>query len=200
MQHRTHVPKFGNWEANASTPAYTAVVDVARAEKGGKMMNPNDPAENPAIAAALGYSPSDDDQPPTPLGRREDPNCTEEPSHQHYEQCSSQEDEEVDLRQRTGRRGRYSYEPPSRRHPGEVPPNCQHGDNAHYASRGWAASHPEAPSVPNSRHVSGDPDSINIPHRSQSEVYISTCVYVSLFADYLNFIGLLRWVTFRVDN
>jgi len=40
MQHRTHVPKFGNWEANASTPAYTAVVDVARAEKGGKMMNP----------------------------------------------------------------------------------------------------------------------------------------------------------------
>ncbi|CAM6049381.1 unnamed protein product [Sphagnum compactum] len=170
MQHRTHVPKFGNWQANANTPAYTAVFEVARAEKGGKMMNPNDPAENPALAAALGYSPPDDDQPPTPLGRREDPNATEEPSHQHHEQRSSQE-EEVDLRQQTEQPGRYSYEPPSRRPPGEVPPNRPHGDNARYAGRGGAAGGPAraVPSEPLHRRGVVDQDSNHNSDRSNGE-------------------------------
>lgn len=170
MQHRTHVPKFGNWEANANTPAYTAVFEVARAEKGGKMMNPNDPAENPALAAALGYSTPDDDQPPTPLGRREDPNATEEPSQQHHEQRSRQEDE-VDLPQQTAQRGRYSYEPPSRRPPGEVPPNRPHGDNARYAGRGGAAGGPAraVPSEPLHRRGAVDRDSNHNSDRSNGE-------------------------------
>ncbi|XP_048231031.1 RPM1-interacting protein 4 isoform X2 [Ricinus communis] len=44
-QRRSHVPKFGNWE-NDNVP-YTAFFDNARKEKGGVMINPNDPQENP---------------------------------------------------------------------------------------------------------------------------------------------------------
>ncbi|KAK7332380.1 hypothetical protein VNO80_29131 [Phaseolus coccineus] len=45
MQHSHHVPKFGNWDSD-NVP-YTAYFEHARREKGGKMMNPNDPMENP---------------------------------------------------------------------------------------------------------------------------------------------------------
>lgn len=44
----SHVPQFGNWDANDQVP-FTVVFDNARAGKGGgKMFNPNDPEENPA--------------------------------------------------------------------------------------------------------------------------------------------------------
>ncbi|KAK4376197.1 hypothetical protein RND71_006874 [Anisodus tanguticus] len=44
---RPNVPKFGNWESEDNTP-YTMVFDNARKTRGGgKMMNPNDPQENP---------------------------------------------------------------------------------------------------------------------------------------------------------
>ncbi|XAR60952.1 hypothetical protein NMG60_11034507 [Bertholletia excelsa] len=47
MAQRPHVPKFGNWESEENVP-YTAYFDKARKGKtGGKMINPNDPAENP---------------------------------------------------------------------------------------------------------------------------------------------------------
>lgn len=71
-QRPTHVPKFGNWDANEHIP-FTAVFDHARAGKGGgKPINPNDPSENPA-AFGLG----DDDsapQPPQPRPERRDSN------------------------------------------------------------------------------------------------------------------------------
>ncbi|XP_059290014.1 RPM1-interacting protein 4-like [Lycium ferocissimum] len=44
---RPNVPKFGNWESEDDTP-YTAVFDNARKTRGGgKIINPNDPQENP---------------------------------------------------------------------------------------------------------------------------------------------------------
>jgi RPM1-interacting protein 4 len=48
-QQRSHVPKFGNWESEENVP-YTAFFDKARKGRtGGKMINPNDPEENPDI-------------------------------------------------------------------------------------------------------------------------------------------------------
>ncbi|GMN50288.1 hypothetical protein TIFTF001_019450 [Ficus carica] len=48
-QQRTHVPKFGNWENEENVP-YTAYFDKARKGRTGtKMINPNDPEENPDI-------------------------------------------------------------------------------------------------------------------------------------------------------
>lgn len=48
-QRPNHVPKFGNWDANDQVP-FTAVFENARAGKGNgnKIINPNDPSENPA--------------------------------------------------------------------------------------------------------------------------------------------------------
>lgn len=54
MVQRPHVPKFGNWDASGGNgQAYTAVFDHARAGKGSKMINPNDPEENEALAAQM---------------------------------------------------------------------------------------------------------------------------------------------------
>ncbi|CAN6462800.1 unnamed protein product [Victoria cruziana] len=55
-----HVPKFGNWESEESVP-YTAYFEKARKDKstGGKMINPNDPLENPDIQS--GASPATHD-------------------------------------------------------------------------------------------------------------------------------------------
>ncbi|KAA8543503.1 hypothetical protein F0562_021002 [Nyssa sinensis] len=47
MAQRPHVPKFGNWESGENVP-YTVYFDKARKDRnGGKMINPNDPQENP---------------------------------------------------------------------------------------------------------------------------------------------------------
>ncbi|MCL7024503.1 hypothetical protein MKW94_014169, partial [Papaver nudicaule] len=43
---RSHVPQFGNW-GNGENVLYTAYFDNARKGKNGKIMNPNDPNENP---------------------------------------------------------------------------------------------------------------------------------------------------------
>ena len=51
LQQRSHVPKFGNWENEENVP-YTAYFDKARKGRGGpgtKVINPNDPEENPDI-------------------------------------------------------------------------------------------------------------------------------------------------------
>ncbi|KAF5742132.1 hypothetical protein HS088_TW09G00174 [Tripterygium wilfordii] len=45
MAQHHHVPKFGNWDKD-NVP-YTAYFENARKEKGSRMMNPNDPEENP---------------------------------------------------------------------------------------------------------------------------------------------------------
>ncbi|MBA0554780.1 hypothetical protein Golob_013864, partial [Gossypium lobatum] len=46
---RSHVPKFGNWEGEEDVP-YTAYFDKARKGRtGGKIVNPNDPQENPDL-------------------------------------------------------------------------------------------------------------------------------------------------------
>ncbi|XP_038704876.1 RPM1-interacting protein 4-like [Tripterygium wilfordii] len=49
MAQRSHVPKFGNWEAEGNVP-YTVYFDKARKGRTeGKVINPNDPEENPDI-------------------------------------------------------------------------------------------------------------------------------------------------------
>ncbi|KDP26362.1 hypothetical protein JCGZ_17520 [Jatropha curcas] len=54
MAQRTHVPKFGNWESEENVP-YTAYFEKARKGRGGgKMINPNDPQENPDLGSDYG--------------------------------------------------------------------------------------------------------------------------------------------------
>lgn len=49
MAHHSRVPKFGNWENEENVP-YTMYFDKARKGRtGGKMINPNDPQENPDL-------------------------------------------------------------------------------------------------------------------------------------------------------
>ncbi|CAI0426568.1 unnamed protein product [Linum tenue] len=51
-QQRSHVPKFGNWESEEQVP-YTQYFDKARKGRtDGKMINPNDPMENPDLLPA----------------------------------------------------------------------------------------------------------------------------------------------------
>lgn len=46
---RPHVPKFGNWESGDNVP-YTVYFDKAREGRNtGKLINPNDPQENPEL-------------------------------------------------------------------------------------------------------------------------------------------------------
>lgn len=46
---RSHVPQFGNWEGQENVP-YTVYFEKARkGRKGEKMINPNDPEENPDL-------------------------------------------------------------------------------------------------------------------------------------------------------
>ncbi|KAG2684394.1 hypothetical protein I3760_10G075200 [Carya illinoinensis] len=52
MAQHSHVPEFGNWE-NDNIP-YTAYFEKARKEKGGVMINPNDPEENPEAFMYMG--------------------------------------------------------------------------------------------------------------------------------------------------
>ncbi|KAJ9176591.1 hypothetical protein P3X46_011887 [Hevea brasiliensis] len=51
MAQHSHVPKFGNWESEENVP-YTAYFEKARKGRGeGKMINPNDPQENPDLGS-----------------------------------------------------------------------------------------------------------------------------------------------------
>jgi len=59
QQKNAHVPKFGNWDNDGNVP-YTLYFDNARKGKGagGKMINPNDPAENPEAFSMAAPSPA----------------------------------------------------------------------------------------------------------------------------------------------
>ncbi|XP_024544799.1 RPM1-interacting protein 4 [Selaginella moellendorffii] len=48
----SHVPRFGNWDPNDHAP-YTKVFESARAGRGGRLINPNDPSENPEAFGAF---------------------------------------------------------------------------------------------------------------------------------------------------
>ncbi|KAG2580141.1 hypothetical protein PVAP13_6NG319400 [Panicum virgatum] len=79
QQKNAHVPKFGNWDNDGNVP-YTLFFEKARKGKGagGKMINPNDPAENPeAFSSVAAPSPNRSDAgrsspaPPPPAPRHE---------------------------------------------------------------------------------------------------------------------------------
>lgn len=75
---RPHVPKFGNWDASGGNgAAYTAVFDNARAGKGSKMVNPNDPEENAELAAQMRGGPA---APPQRQGDRPPPRFRQPPN------------------------------------------------------------------------------------------------------------------------
>ncbi|PSS14094.1 RPM1-interacting protein, partial [Actinidia chinensis var. chinensis] len=64
---RPHVPKFGNWTSDENVP-YTVYFDQARKNRtGGKMINPNDPQENPGMFPNMTPLAQDN---PEPKGRR----------------------------------------------------------------------------------------------------------------------------------
>ncbi|KAG8087864.1 hypothetical protein GUJ93_ZPchr0010g10382 [Zizania palustris] len=71
QQKKANVPKFGNWDNDGYVP-YTVYFENARKGKGagGKMINPNDPAENPEAFSVV-------DPPPT---RTPPPHHEREPS------------------------------------------------------------------------------------------------------------------------
>lgn len=50
------MPEFGNWESQENVP-YTLYFDKARKGRGGKMINPNDPEENPEMFSNVAPSP-----------------------------------------------------------------------------------------------------------------------------------------------
>ncbi|CAL0306004.1 unnamed protein product [Lupinus luteus] len=61
-QKRSHVPKFGNW--GSEDVPYTAYFDKARQGRTGtKMINPNDPEENPDLAIDELHKIKEDDDP-----------------------------------------------------------------------------------------------------------------------------------------
>ncbi|XP_071738098.1 RPM1-interacting protein 4-like isoform X2 [Rutidosis leptorrhynchoides] len=71
---RPTVPKFGNWETEDNVP-YTIFFDKARKGKtGGKMINPNDPQENPEMFADIKTPPR-----PTPVPKSRPYTEPEEP-------------------------------------------------------------------------------------------------------------------------
>ncbi|CAO2173501.1 unnamed protein product [Urochloa humidicola] len=78
QQKNAHVPKFGNWDNDGNVP-YTLYFDNARKGKGagGRMINPNDPAENPEAFSIAAPSPNRSDAagrsppPPPPAARHE---------------------------------------------------------------------------------------------------------------------------------
>jgi len=98
---RPHVPKFGAWDPNSNAPAYTAVFDQARAGKGGKMVNPNDPAENPDLAGMYGDPappPQRSNERPAPRGKMAHTNNEQDEAHvtrPRHERRASREDLEV---------------------------------------------------------------------------------------------------------
>ncbi|CAH1419485.1 unnamed protein product [Lactuca virosa] len=90
---RPTVPKFGNWESEDNVP-YTVYFDKARKGKtGGKMINPNDPQENPEMFA--------DKTPPTPPRSRPQP---EEPVGRRAVRPSREENEYQPPNDTAGRR------------------------------------------------------------------------------------------------
>ncbi|KAJ1269282.1 hypothetical protein BS78_07G199400 [Paspalum vaginatum] len=87
QQKNAHVPKFGNWDNGGNVP-YTLYFEKARKGKGagGKMINPNDPAENPEAFSVVAPSPNRSDAgrsspaPPAPAPRHERrPSATDAP-------------------------------------------------------------------------------------------------------------------------
>eukprot|EP00249_Psilotum_nudum_P015395 c25306_g1_i1 orf=591-1463(-) len=105
MARPTHVPRFGNWDANDHVP-YTAVFESARAGRGQKIINPNDPSEYPE---ALSDSNAKKDGPPAqPPVRNMDNNA------HVVNDMSRKEDREYQSRMQAGGRTQRSEAPVSR--------------------------------------------------------------------------------------
>lgn len=103
---RPTVPKFGNWESEDNVP-YTVYFDKARKGKtGGKMINPNDPQENPEMFANIKTSPP----PPPPAPRPKPTPEPEQPVHKravrptHDRRVSREESEYPPTNDNTSRR------------------------------------------------------------------------------------------------
>lgn len=70
---RPNVPKFGNWENGNNVP-YTLYFDKAREGRGmGKMINPNDPQQNPKLFANMALQAKPKSPPPELVTKPEEP-------------------------------------------------------------------------------------------------------------------------------
>lgn len=84
---RPHVPKFGNWESGDNVP-YTVCFDKAREGRNqGKIINPNDPEENPELFSKFApqFQPKPKPPPPKLITEPEEPIVRGplRPTHEH---------------------------------------------------------------------------------------------------------------------
>ncbi|KZV17686.1 hypothetical protein F511_20635 [Dorcoceras hygrometricum] len=112
MAQRSTVPQFGNWEGGDNVP-YTVYFDKARKTRGDKMINPNDPLENPDMFRSLENSPLAPAAPPKTRTKPEEPIVRGSVKPIHERRVSR---EDVDFRQfsnSTARNENMGRKPPS---------------------------------------------------------------------------------------
>ncbi|XP_071715440.1 RPM1-interacting protein 4 [Rutidosis leptorrhynchoides] len=102
---RPTVPKFGNWESEDNVP-YTVYFEKARKGKtGGKMINPNDPQENPEMFADIKTPPRAAPVPKSrPYTEPEEPVRRQTVRPSHDRRVSREESEYAPSNDNTGRR------------------------------------------------------------------------------------------------
>jgi len=148
---RSRVPKFGNWESEENVP-YTAYFDKARMGRtGGKMINPNDPQENPDLAEEYGI-------PEAPVEAKAEP---EEPTAQKaaggtHERHKSREDGDLkELADSPARHDnpnrRASSESANQRHGGRGPNSVENPRRPARHSGGSENSMERSPLHPHAR-------------------------------------------------
>ncbi|KAF8388445.1 hypothetical protein HHK36_027117 [Tetracentron sinense] len=143
-QQRSHVPKFGNWEGEENVP-YTAYFDKARKGKtGGKMINPNDPQDNPGI---LSDNAPPVQVPPFRTGAEPDAPMGQEAIGPKHERRSSRED--GDLRRATDLGRKAATDLPHQRH------GPTHGDRG--GSSGGPTRRVARPSTGSDRSIEQSP-------------------------------------------
>lgn len=126
IKQRSNVPKFGNWENDDNVP-YTVYFEKARKNKGGKMINPNDPMENPDMF------PDADPPPPPPANHRaqpDEPNGRGPVGARPERRVSKEEDAE------------FHQPNNSSENPGQ-----RTGNESSYGGRGQRAARPARPSA-----------------------------------------------------
>jgi len=110
MANRAHVPQFGKWDTQ-EVP-YTVYFDKARKGRGttpgGKMINPNDPSENPEMFAP---PPPAASPPPQPRTRPQTPvNPQPEPRQQRREEANFRQYESPARNDNLSRRSEQGYQ------------------------------------------------------------------------------------------
>lgn len=89
MANRSHVPAFGNWESNDNVPYTTYFEKARKGRKDGKIINPNDPEENPELSDLAGRA-----SPPRAKPDHDEP-TVQPPVRRQHDRRNSREDGEL---------------------------------------------------------------------------------------------------------